>query len=38
MLDVTIILLQMMRPEEQALRPENLAVPGHLPQPLPERH
>src|ERR1700704_6055057 len=33
MLDVTVVLLQMMRPEEQALRPEYLAVPGHLSRP-----
>ena len=28
-LKVTIILLQMVWPEEQAFRPENLAVPRH---------
>ena len=28
-LEVTIALLQMVRPEEQAFRPENFAIPRH---------
>ncbi|MGN8548555.1 hypothetical protein ACQPTN_29170 [Bradyrhizobium sp. 13971] len=29
MLEIAIVLLQMMRPQEQTFRPENFAVPGH---------